>query len=829
MLPSAMAMVTAPVFRHRYLLLLVLAAGSGCGSEAARRPAVVYGRAEALRRGGEMAKALAEAQRGYLAWRNRPETAWHWKFRLLTAETLISQSKFQQGLQLLKDEPPAGVPDRDSVEARRELSQAVIAYSQSNYPRGLDLLDHSRSLAERSSAWGLVAESFMRRIPFDLRVNRPDAAEADARASTVAAERTSDQYARANALGSLGYFLMNRYRYDEAIRWFELSVEASRQGNYQAVMALDFSDLGFCYYRLGDWSRAESYMQRADASLGKAGLPTQQQIVVANIGLLRQSLGDYRGAIPFFERALEISIPLRDDFWKAKWLNNLAEVYISLGDLESGERYNRQALAIQKSRNDPEALIYPTLNAARIAADRGRAAEARQFYQDALDLDTKDPASRWAAHAGIADLAFRSGDLGLAREEVGRAIAIIDASWSQLLNDQSKLTFPGRAMRFYRQYVDFLVSQNRGAEALAFAESRRARLLAEKMGVEPSLAASPDFRQLGRRQHAVLLSYWLGPERSYLWAAATGGFRTFTLPPEPRIRALVERYSEAIQDPRSPGLAREPAARELYHMLIEPAAELIPPGSRVIVVPDGCLHSLNLETLATPAGRYWIEDAAVEIAPSLLLLGEPERRGRPGPDSVLLIGNAEPSDRSLPQLPYAAREISGIAQLYRNNLQLSGPQARPEAYRTADPARYSLIHFAAHAIANQDSPLDSAVVLSPGRDTAKLYAREIVSVPLTAELVTISACRSAGAGTYSGEGLVGLAWAFLSAGARNTIASLWDVNDQSTAQLMQMVYARLRAGEPPDRALHEVKLGFVHANDIHSKPYYWAAFQLYTR
>ena len=257
--------------------------------------------------------------------------------------------------------------------------------------------------------------------------------------------------------------------------------------------------------------------------------------------------------------------------------------------------------------------------------------------------------------------------------------------------------------------------------------------------------------------------------------------------------------------------------------------DLLPEGSRVIVVPDGCLHNLNLETLVTPANRFWIEDAAVEIAPSLLLLGSGERTRRPGADSALLIGNPEPSDPDLPPLPYASKEISGIAQLYRDNQELTGPAARPEAYRTADPDRYSLIHFAAHAIPNQDSPLDSAVVLSPGKDTAKLYAREIVSIPLRARLVTISACRSAGTRTYSSEGLVGLAWAFLSAGAQNVVASLWDVNDQSTASLMESLYGKLRSGEAPDRALHEVKLDFARAGGTRGKPYYWAAFQLYTR
>ena len=90
------------------------------------------------------------------------------------------------------------------------------------------------------------------------------------------------------------------------------------------------------------------------------------------------------------------------------------------------------------------------------------------------------------------------------------------------------------------------------------------------------------------------------------------------------------------------------------------------------------------------------------------------------------------------------------------------------------------------------SPLDSAIVLSKAStedDSFKLYARDIIQHPLHAELVTVSTCRSAGARAYSGEGLVGLSWAFLRAGAHDVIGALWDVSDVSTPQLMDELYA----------------------------------------
>jgi CHAT domain-containing protein len=102
-----------------------------------------------------------------------------------------------------------------------------------------------------------------------------------------------------------------------------------------------------------------------------------------------------------------------------------------------------------------------------------------------------------------------------------------------------------------------------------------------------------------------------------------------------------------------------------------------------------------------------------------------------------------------------------------------------------------------------------------------------MNVPLRASLVTISACRSAGAKTYSGEGLVGLSWAFLRAGARNVVAGLWDVTDESTANLMGDFYAELVKGEPPARALRDAKLRMIASHGAYRKPFYWGPFQLY--
>jgi CHAT domain-containing protein len=161
-----------------------------------------------------------------------------------------------------------------------------------------------------------------------------------------------------------------------------------------------------------------------------------------------------------------------------------------------------------------------------------------------------------------------------------------------------------------------------------------------------------------------------------------------------------------------------------------------------------------------------------------------------------------------------------------------GQQATPSAYLSSDPARYSYIHFVSHAVASRTDPLDSAIILSGAKANEadfKLYAREIMQRPIDARLVTISACNGSGTRSYAGEGLVGLSWAFLRAGAHSVIGALWEVSDDSTPRLMDGLYQGIEDGRTPAAALREAKLALLHSQTKFQAPFYWAPFQLYTR
>jgi CHAT domain-containing protein len=239
---------------------------------------------------------------------------------------------------------------------------------------------------------------------------------------------------------------------------------------------------------------------------------------------------------------------------------------------------------------------------------------------------------------------------------------------------------------------------------------------------------------------------------------------------------------------------------------------------------------LNFETLPVPGPRrhYWIEDAEIETAPGLSMLSS-MRESTPL-RSLLLIGNPAPHDPEFPALRFASAEIANVSKHFPDASVAiyEGGRASPAAYLSAAAGRFGFVHFTAHAAANLESPLDSAVILAGPEHAFKLYARDVAAVPLHAQLVTVSACRSAGERAYSGEGLVGFAWAFLRAGASRVIAGLWDVDDRSTADLMDHLYGRMAAGDSPAHALRVAKLALLASGGNFGKPYYWGPFELFT-
>jgi len=460
---------------------------------------------------------------------------------------------------------------------------------------------------------------------------------------------------------------------------------------------------------------------------------------------------------------------------------------------------------------------------------------ARHLFESVIESSSEDPTPLLDAHEGLARLREKAND-PQAGTEFRATDEFIARRGSQLIKDEYKLSYFSKLIEFYQEYVEFLMVRGKPLAALEVAESSKARVLSDRLRLkrayQPQQTAA-SFQKIAKTHGGTLLSYWLAPKASYLWVVTPSSISSFRLPPEPEIRGLIEGYDALIHNLRDPLKLDVNSGSKLYETLIAPAREILQNSKRIIVTPDGPLYSLNFETIPVGGARphYWIEDVAVSITPSLRLLSADNERDDEATGSLLLIGNPVSSDGQYPPLQFAAQEISDIDKslaAYRKVI-LTGTQAHAEAYSQSDAGQFALIHFVAHAVANRQEPLNSAVILSLHGSRDRLLAKDVLDTRLHAKLVTISACRSAGAKIYAGEGLVGFSWAFLQAGARNVIAGLWDVDDRSTAQTMAQLYLGLASGAAPADALRAAKLDLMHSSENYHKPYYWGPFQIYIR
>ena len=419
---------------------------------------------------------------------------------------------------------------------------------------------------------------------------------------------------------------------------------------------------------------------------------------------------------------------------------------------------------------------------------------------------------------------------------IARSIRSFEEQRAAVTDEELRLPFFANGDALYRRYADFLIASRKPEDALQLLDIGRARTLAE--GLELAEAerrmrnrrTAVDVQAVARKLDSTILFYSLGPEKSWLWAVTPHHTHLFPLPAQSAIETQVHSYQNAILKSSDPLREENPAAKTLYETLVAPAADMIPKGSKVLIIPDGVLNGLNFETLLAPgsgSSHYWIEDVTIRNANSIRMLsGVNPDASQDNTKKLLLIGNPIITGTGYDNLVNAFAEIRGIEKHFPKTGETVVTQsgAVPASYLESKPEEFSYIHFVAHGTASRLDPLDSAVVLSPppeNPDNFKLYARDIMRDPLHARLVTISSCYGSGLRAYAGEGLVGLSWAFLRAGAHNVIGALWEVNDASTPLLMDRLYAGLEAGSTPDDALRAAKLSLIHSPAVYRKPLYW--------
>jgi CHAT domain-containing protein len=394
----------------------------------------------------------------------------------------------------------------------------------------------------------------------------------------------------------------------------------------------------------------------------------------------------------------------------------------------------------------------------------------------------------------------------------------------------------------------------------------RSALLEQLLGYERRLAFALNEGELQRRdvlvkptplktiramlgKDEVLVEYVLDEPNTFCVAISRKSSQVTTLPAgSDQIKTLTESYLSELKSRKS----SDQLSEQLYTILLEPVLKSFHQ-SRLIVSPDGILYSLPFEALRDGNG-FVVRSKIVSYTPSatvlwrlrtapilesrrsLLAIGAvdynmvralPKSIERGSMAAVIVRGLAELSGSRLEDLPASRDEVLTIAQIAGPNTELLlGQKATESAFKNQPLSDFRVIHLAAHAAADPQYPDRAALVLGIAPNTSDdglLQVREIMRLPLKAELVTLSACDT-NVGTSEGEvGMVSLEQAFLIAGARAVVASLWNVEDRSTTALMKAFYTHLAQHEDKALALAHAKRDILEQYGDAS-PYYWAPF-----
>ena len=797
----------------------------------------LYQKAQLLYQQDESQQALALADQGSKRALRDKDQAYYWKFRLLKAAVLLAEGDEAPAAALIEGTIPP-VAGEHELLAEQWLDRGIAEFSTSQFRKSLASYQHAVDLARRAGSQSLVTQIELSQGFAFGRAGEVERAEADFRDALNRSREEQDAYLEARALGNLGYIRIGQARFDEAVDFLGRALPLFKKIGSRRFAARTLNNLGVCELDLGETEKALQFLKEANQDETSAPWWTEQQMTLGRIGDAYYAEGDLKDSLAYYRRALSVAQRTQYKFWIATWLYDLATVSMDQGDLAKAEVYNNQALALQREMHNPVERFLPLLNVARLAVLRREPEEAETLYRSiissaATQSGLRDPEITMDARSGLAHVLVTMGYPRQAEAQWQKTLALIGTNPTALTHAEHRIAYLSSVINFYQDYVDFLAARGRCGEALLVAESSRARLLSERLEERDPRTAPITVAQLQRlagESHTIFLSYWLAPRRSFLWMIGPTGLQSFTLPPEDQIAQLVDVYGRQIDQLRDPLESGNSAGNSLYQHLLARVLPFIPRGSTVAIVPDGPLYNLNFGTIPIPAPNphYWIEDATIFVAPSLNALATRFAPARHEPLSLLLIGNpVSVGSQSFPPLLNAKDEIGSIRRQFPSAVVVTGASAEPDAYRAARPRRFSVIHFAAHAAANREDPLDSAIILSPNDGLFKLYARDVDRIPIRADLVTLSACQTAGARAYAGEGLVGFAWAFLRAGARHVVAGLWEVDDQSTAQLMAQLYAALRRGSDPATALRRAQLVLLESGNRFRKPYYWAPFELF--
>ena len=694
--------------------------------------------------------------------------------------------------------------------------------------------------------------------------------------STMANGDTGGQVRFLELLGR-GFEEVNRHA--EALKFFERAIKLAEADPDCGLPFMGYEGKAQALVSLGRTDEAKMVLENAltkARSQEKRGHEAQLLIL---LGKLAAQKGDRQQAVKYLEDAGQFATQAQFYRMEADAMFELAQIYRDAGDLATADARATQGLAASQRVGDRYYVPRNLTMLADLKARRGNFAEANALYEQAEDviegmlISVDEPYWNSSVAAAMSETYLRHFELVTKNGDAPGAFAVLERVRGRTLawalkdrkaqpateSDQTAALegdVAGLQARLMQtssapereQLLDSLVEYER---RLGLAWTRE-DVPDRRLPVQP---ASLTTVENDLHPDEVLLEYVLDDPISFCISVTHRGAHIQALPIG---RKEVERLAEQFVDEvRAKGVGVETSKR-LFWALLEPIPEAeAKTATRLIVAPDGALNLLPFEALRDNQGEYLLKSRVISYVPSGTIL-DVLRRARkneiaaspflgvgdvayenqggagrriPAPDTVrgrVLRGMADLSGMRLQDLPQTREEVEEIGKIVGPEaVILLGKDATETAFKKEPLDQFRLLHLAVHGFADTQYPERSALVLGTdpkSGDDGLLQVREIIKLRLNAELTTLSACDT-GVGKLQGqEGVSSLVEAFLVAGSKSVVASLWSADDTFASALMERFYLRLGRGEDTGSALREAKLDLLAKYGEQVSPFYWAAF-----
>ncbi|MFL5382407.1 MAG: CHAT domain-containing protein [Longimicrobiaceae bacterium] len=623
-------------------------------------------------------------------------------------------------------------------------------------------------------------------------------------------------------------------RYEVALDPAEASARLFERAGERENAATILSGLANAQVVLGDPDAGYATWHRAMAALRPYRSSTRLHGTLVAIARVVADDGLPRAALRLMDESVEVTRRRGEPAYAAEARVARARLLPALG-APAGARADLDWARAALRRAGPDAGLgwvdADLQQAEGIASLFARPARPRQA---AAALDSAAayfaghgvPFRGFSAVVSAAEARLAMGDLPGATQRLETALGMLE------LRRDSIRVEPRRAAVFddARGVVDRMVllhlAAGRVARALEILDRGRASLA--PAASEPAGRAGP----LAGPPGEVGIEYTLVADTLLAWTASGGRVALArTVVDTVRLARTVARLQQLLRDGRDEAAVTS-LLEQLHEWLLRPVqARLGPPETPLVVVADGALAQVPFAALRDPRrGRYLVQDHPLRFGVSLREAWKPRRAVRPGGAAVVADPAFDPAEHpGLGPLPGAAAEAESIAREYGGARLLSGPAATRDAVQQALRSA-GVVHYAGHAVFDDERPERSYLVLAPGaggRGTGRLTARGLGEMRLEgAPLVVLAACRTVNAGRGRADGFSGLAGGLLAAGAGGVVGGLWEVDDATTRPLMLAFHHAYRREGDGARALRAAQLRLLASADPALRsPAAWAGFR----